>query len=101
MLPSNLLITRRWRDKIRPVYAQPNKENLEVARVLVETYGDHVGKKKDQITTVARQFFNFFFEDIYSFEDLCKIIRSDNSSHWIMDDSPELIISSIREFVKR
>ena len=31
MLPSNLLITRRRRDKIRPVYAQLNQENLEVA----------------------------------------------------------------------
>lgn len=29
-----------------------------------------------------------------------KILRSDTSSHWIMDDAPELIISSIREFIK-
>ena len=29
-----------------------------------------------------------------------KIIRSENSSHWMMDDVPELIISSIREFVR-
>jgi len=30
-----------------------------------------------------------------------KIIRSETGSHWMMDDEPELIISSIREFVKR
>ena len=50
MLPSSLLITRRWRDKIRPVYAKLNKENLEVARLLVQTYGDHIGKKKGELS---------------------------------------------------
>jgi predicted nuclease of restriction endonuclease-like RecB superfamily len=50
LLPSSLLITRRWRDKIRPVYAQLNKENLEGARVLVQTYGDYVGKTKGELS---------------------------------------------------
>ncbi|MCW4001647.1 MAG: DUF790 family protein [Candidatus Bathyarchaeota archaeon] len=59
MLPSSLLITRRWRDKIRPVYAQLIKENLEVARVLIQTYGDHVGKTKGEL-----------FEAVHGLEDL-------------------------------
>lgn len=49
MLPSSLLITRRWRDTIRPVYAQLNEENLEVARLLIQTYRNHVGKKKGEL----------------------------------------------------
>ena len=53
LLPSSLLITRRWRDKIRPVYAQLNRENLEVARLLIQTYGNHVGKKKGELDEVV------------------------------------------------
>ena len=49
MLPSSLLITRRRRDEIRPVYAQLNQGNLEVARLLIQTYGDYVGKTKGEL----------------------------------------------------
>jgi predicted nuclease of restriction endonuclease-like RecB superfamily len=49
MLPSHLLITRRWRDKIRPVYAPPQRRNLTVAQALIHTYEDHVGKKKGKL----------------------------------------------------
>jgi len=28
-----------------------------------------------------------------------KIVRSENSSHWITHDDPDLVISSIKEFV--
>ncbi len=49
MLPSNLLVTRRRRDKIIPVYAQLNRENLEIARLLIQTYGDYLGKKKGEL----------------------------------------------------
>ncbi len=49
MLPSSLLITRRWRDKITPVYANLSRANIEVARLLVQTYGDYVGKKKGEL----------------------------------------------------
>jgi predicted nuclease of restriction endonuclease-like RecB superfamily len=48
-LPSNLLITRRRRDKIIPVYAQLNRENLEIAKLLTQTYGDYLGKKKGEL----------------------------------------------------
>ncbi len=44
-----MLITRKWRDKIRPVYAQLNQGNLEVARLLIQTYGDYVGKRKGEL----------------------------------------------------
>ncbi len=53
MLPSSLLITRRWRDKIRPVYAQLNQGNLEVARLLIQTYGGYVGKTKGELNEVV------------------------------------------------
>jgi predicted nuclease of restriction endonuclease-like RecB superfamily len=53
LLPSSLLLTRRWRNKIRPVYAQLNQENLEVARLLIQTYRNYVGKKKGELNEVA------------------------------------------------
>ncbi len=49
MLPSSLLITRRWRDRITPVYAQSTQENFELARLLIQTYRDHLGKRKDEL----------------------------------------------------
>ena len=49
MLPSSLLITRRWRDRIRPVYAKLSQENLWVAGLLMQTYSDCVGKSKSEL----------------------------------------------------
>ncbi len=43
-----------------------------------DLYCYHIGKLKDHITDIARQNCTRFIEDIYSFEDLCQIIRSDN-----------------------
>ncbi len=54
MLPSNLLITRRWRNKIRPVFARPNPENLGVARLLTCTYMDHVGRMVGELNEVLK-----------------------------------------------
>jgi len=53
LLPSNLLITRRGRDKIRPVYAQLNQGNLEIARLLIQTYGGYVGNTKGELNEVV------------------------------------------------
>ena len=41
-------------------------------------YGYYTGRKKDEETKVARQYFDNFAEDIYSFEELCQRIRGDN-----------------------
>ena len=49
MLPSSLLVARRWRDRIRPVYAQLSQENLGVASLLIQTYRDHVGRRKGDL----------------------------------------------------
>ncbi|UCH70149.1 MAG: DUF790 family protein [Candidatus Bathyarchaeota archaeon] len=49
MLPSSLLITRRRRDAIRPVYAELNRGNLEIAGLLIQTYADYVGKRKGEL----------------------------------------------------
>ena len=53
MLPSSLLITRRRRDKIRPIYAQLDQRNLEIARLLIQTYGGYLGKKKGELNEVV------------------------------------------------
>jgi predicted nuclease of restriction endonuclease-like RecB superfamily len=49
LLPSNLLITRKRGDKIRPVFAELNRQNLRVAELLVRTHEDYVGKKKGEL----------------------------------------------------
>ncbi|MCK5402700.1 DUF790 family protein [Candidatus Bathyarchaeota archaeon] len=49
MLPSGLLITRRWRDRIKPVYVELNQENLSVAHLIIQTYTDYLGKRKFEL----------------------------------------------------
>ncbi|KKH93856.1 hypothetical protein EO95_16695 [Methanosarcina sp. 1.H.T.1A.1] len=44
MLTSDLLVTRISGGKIKPAYAAFNSENLELAGLLIETFGQHVGK---------------------------------------------------------
>jgi protein O-GlcNAc transferase len=51
-------------------------ENLNKKRFSL--YGYYTGRTKDNETEVARRSFNRFIEDIYSFEELCKIVREDN-----------------------
>ena len=51
-------------------------ENLDKKRI--NLYGYHTGTKKDEETEIARRGCYRFVEDIYSFEDLCSIIREDN-----------------------
>ncbi len=53
MLPSNLLITRRWRERITPVYAELSQENLEIARLLIQVYRNHLGERKDELNEAA------------------------------------------------
>lgn len=49
MLPSSLLITRRWGGGIRPFYAPLSPRNLGVAELLIQTYRDHVGRRKGEL----------------------------------------------------
>jgi len=51
-------------------------ENIDSSRFSL--YGYHTGKKKDRATELARNCFTRFVKDIYSFEELCRIIRNDN-----------------------
>ncbi|RPJ51827.1 MAG: DUF790 family protein, partial [Methanobacteriota archaeon] len=44
MLTSDLLVTRISRGKIKPAYTAFEPENLELARLLIETFEQHVGK---------------------------------------------------------
>ena len=37
-------------------------------------------------------------EGLPDYVDNLKIIRAENSSHWVMHDQPELVISSFKEF---
>jgi protein O-GlcNAc transferase len=58
------------------IYIKGWIENLDKRRFSL--YGYYTGRVKDKETEVARQSFSRFVEDIYSFEDLCKIIQKDN-----------------------
>jgi len=51
-------------------------ENLDKKRF--KLYGYYTGKVKDEETSISMQYFSRFVEDIYCFEDLCKIIHNDN-----------------------
>jgi protein O-GlcNAc transferase len=51
-------------------------ENLDKNRFSL--FGYYTGTKKDGETSVARRQFHKFIEDIYSFEELCRLIQSDN-----------------------
>lgn len=53
MLPSNLLTVWRRKGSIQPRYAKSSKENLEVAKKLIETYKHSLGKKKGVLKTAA------------------------------------------------
>ncbi|MFX1487178.1 MAG: DUF790 family protein, partial [Promethearchaeota archaeon] len=55
MLPSSLLITRRYRDKIYPVYARPNKENLDISNLVIRTYENHTGKTKGELNETIKE----------------------------------------------
>ncbi|MGB9927570.1 MAG: DUF790 family protein [Methanosarcina sp.] len=44
MITSDLLVTRISGGKIKPLYAAFNSENLELAKLLIETFEQHVGK---------------------------------------------------------
>ncbi|MDR7665834.1 DUF790 family protein [Methanosarcina sp. Z-7115] len=44
LLTSDLLVTRVSRGKIKPEYAAFDSENLELARLLIETFEQHIGK---------------------------------------------------------
>ncbi|OED09592.1 hypothetical protein A9239_08310 [Methanosarcina sp. A14] len=44
MLTSDLLVTRLSGGKIKPVYAAFDPEKLELARLLIETFEQHIGK---------------------------------------------------------
>ena len=46
MLPSELLITRRWRNEIRPRFASINHENIALVQEIIDIYQKNVGNKK-------------------------------------------------------
>lgn len=65
MLPSNLLITRKWRDNIKPVYARLDKRNFSVAGLLVQVYEKHVGRKKGELNEAVEELEDFGFDYRY------------------------------------
>jgi predicted nuclease of restriction endonuclease-like RecB superfamily len=46
MLPSDLLVARRYRDTIRPTYAEITEVNLELSRRLIRLFETHIGRRK-------------------------------------------------------
>ena len=58
MLPSNLLLTKKRRDTIKPTYAQFTKENLQFANLLIQTYKEGLGKKKGELESAIENLEN-------------------------------------------
>ena len=55
MLPSELLLVRRRKGRIWPRYARLSGDNMEVAKLLVEAYGQHVGEKKNALKALVSE----------------------------------------------
>ena len=49
MLPSDLLVARKYRDTIAPVYLPLNDTNLALAERLIRVFNDHRTKKKREV----------------------------------------------------
>jgi hypothetical protein len=90
MLPSDLLISRKYRDKITPVYARLNKANMELADRLIKEYQTHLGRKKGELEEVI--------EDLEGCDQDYRLVRGlstllERRSHWDMEAriDPEMI----------
>jgi predicted nuclease of restriction endonuclease-like RecB superfamily len=55
MLPSTLLVARKHRDTISPVYAALNDANRALAKRLVQAYQDHLTKRKRAVEAVIAE----------------------------------------------
>ncbi len=62
MLPSNLLIVRRWKNQIKPVYAKLTQENIEIADQLIQIYRKHCGSKKNTLKELLAEKENLYFD---------------------------------------
>lgn len=62
MLPSDLLRTKKRREAIKPIYAQISKENLQIANHLIQTYKQHLGKKKKKLIEATENLEEFGFD---------------------------------------
>jgi predicted O-linked N-acetylglucosamine transferase (SPINDLY family) len=60
-----------WKIPMRGWLENMNKERFHL-------YGYYTGRKKDHVTETARKQCYRFVEDIYSFEELCRIVQDDN-----------------------
>ncbi|MFQ6053821.1 MAG: DUF790 family protein, partial [Candidatus Bathyarchaeia archaeon] len=49
VLPSDLLVARRYRDTIRPVYARLTEENLEFAERLIDLFKGFQGRRRREL----------------------------------------------------
>jgi len=49
MLPSELLVARRYRDSIRPAYAKLDEENLRFGRTLIGLFESSRGRKRKEL----------------------------------------------------
>ena len=49
MLTSDLLITKISKGKIEPIYALLDQDNLEIARSVIATFQEHVGRTYDEL----------------------------------------------------
>lgn len=55
MLPSDLLVARRYRDTIRPGYAKLTEENMGFSKGLLDLYGSHLGRRRSELEEAVRE----------------------------------------------
>ncbi|MFH0748426.1 MAG: DUF790 family protein [Candidatus Bathyarchaeota archaeon] len=61
-MPTSLLVTKRSRDKIMPVYAELTTANLEIANLLIDLYSEHIDRKKGILNQAVLELENIGYE---------------------------------------
>ena len=78
MLPSNLLITRSRAGTIRPVYVPLDERHVTLATEVIETFREHVGKRKGELYVGLEPFEELGF-DYRLVRGLCVLLERDCS----------------------
>jgi len=72
MLTSDLLVTKSYKEKIVPVYAKLDKENLEISVSLIDIFQKHVGKTYGELSDEIEGFEDINFRFIRGLSQILK-----------------------------
>lgn len=56
MLPSELLVSRIWGNRIMPIFSSLDEEQIAIAAEIIKTFKDYKGKKQGELSEVLEEF---------------------------------------------